>query len=50
MTGASILIADDDRGIRTVLDHALGRAGHDVRQPTTEVRSGSGSKPGTAIW
>jgi two-component system nitrogen regulation response regulator GlnG len=31
MTGASILIADDDRGIRTVLDHALGRAGHDVQ-------------------
>lgn len=28
---ASILIADDDRGIRTVLTHALVRAGYDVR-------------------
>ncbi len=31
MTGATILIADDDRGIRTVLDHALGRAGYDIQ-------------------
>ncbi len=27
----TILIADDDRAIRTVLDHALGRAGYEVR-------------------
>ncbi|MBT5415654.1 MAG: sigma 54-interacting transcriptional regulator, partial [Rhodospirillaceae bacterium] len=31
MSGATILVADDDRGIRTVLGHALGRAGHIVR-------------------
>ena len=31
MTAASILIADDDRAIRTVLTQALTRAGHDVR-------------------
>ena len=28
---ATILIADDDQSIRTVLDHALGRIGYDVR-------------------
>lgn len=31
MTEASILIADDDTGIRTVLNQALGRAGYNVR-------------------
>jgi two-component system nitrogen regulation response regulator GlnG len=31
MTAATILIADDDRAIRTVLDQALGRAGYRVR-------------------
>jgi two-component system, NtrC family, nitrogen regulation response regulator GlnG len=31
VTAASILIADDDRAIRTVLTQALTRAGHDVR-------------------
>ena len=31
MTGRTILIADDDRAIRTVLSQALGRAGHTVR-------------------
>src|SRR6201986_1895653 len=31
MTGSTILVADDDRGIRTVLSQALGRAGYDVR-------------------
>jgi two-component system, NtrC family, nitrogen regulation response regulator GlnG len=31
MTGSSILFADDDRAIRTVLSQALGRLGHDVR-------------------
>lgn len=28
---ATILVADDDRGIRTVLNQALGRAGYEVR-------------------
>ncbi len=31
MTASTILIADDDRAIRTVLTQALGRLGHDVR-------------------
>ena len=35
MSAATILIADDDQGIRTVLSHALGRVGHDVRTTGT---------------
>jgi two-component system nitrogen regulation response regulator GlnG len=35
MSGATILIADDDRSIRTVLSQALGRAGYDVRTTGT---------------
>ncbi|NNG02968.1 MAG: nitrogen regulation protein NR(I) [Inquilinus sp.] len=31
MPASTILIADDDRGIRTVLNQALGRLGYDVR-------------------
>ena len=31
MSTAKILVADDDRGIRTVLSQALGRAGYDVQ-------------------
>ena len=31
MTAASILVADDDTAIRTVLNQALGRAGYEVR-------------------
>jgi two-component system nitrogen regulation response regulator GlnG len=31
MSGATILVADDDRAIRTVLTQALGRQGHSVR-------------------
>ncbi len=31
MATSTILVADDDRGIRTVLNQALGRLGHDVR-------------------
>ncbi len=31
MTPQTILIADDDKSIRTVLDQALGRVGHNVR-------------------
>ncbi|MCH7889742.1 MAG: response regulator [Proteobacteria bacterium] len=31
MSGATILVADDDRAIRTVLNQALARQGHDVR-------------------
>jgi two-component system nitrogen regulation response regulator GlnG len=35
MTNGTILIADDDAGIRTVLNQALGRAGYDVRTSAT---------------
>ncbi|MSP76925.1 MAG: nitrogen regulation protein NR(I) [Rhodospirillaceae bacterium] len=35
MSGATILIADDDRAIRTVLHQALGRHGHTVRSTGT---------------
>ena len=35
MSGATILVADDDRAIRTVLGQALGREGHDVRTTGT---------------
>ncbi|MBL8643462.1 MAG: nitrogen regulation protein NR(I), partial [Rhodospirillaceae bacterium] len=35
MADATVLIADDDHGIRTVLSHALGRAGFDVRTTGT---------------
>src|SRR5919205_866509 len=31
MTASTILVADDDRAIRTVLNQALARLGHDVR-------------------
>jgi two-component system, NtrC family, nitrogen regulation response regulator GlnG len=31
MNPATVLVADDDRAIRTVLSQALGRLGHDVR-------------------
>ncbi|WP_119165479.1 nitrogen regulation protein NR(I) [Algihabitans albus] len=48
MTAAKILIADDDRAIRTVLSQALGREGYDVRTTDTAgtlwqwVRDGEG--------
>ena len=35
MSAATILIADDDRSIRTVLGQALGRLGHEVRSTGT---------------
>ncbi len=35
MSDATILVADDDRGIRTVVSQALGRLGHDVRTTGT---------------
>jgi two-component system nitrogen regulation response regulator GlnG len=35
MTLPTILIADDDRSIRTVLTQALGRAGYQVRATGT---------------
>lgn len=31
MSNETVLLADDDRGIRTVVSHALGRAGYEVR-------------------
>ncbi|MCS6985839.1 MAG: nitrogen regulation protein NR(I) [Sphingomonadaceae bacterium] len=38
MSGATILVADDDRGIRTVIREALVRSGHSVR--TTDSAGG----------
>jgi two-component system nitrogen regulation response regulator GlnG len=35
MSGATILVADDDRSIRTVVSQALGRLGHEVRTTGT---------------
>ena len=35
MSPATILVADDDRAIRTVLTQALARNGHDVRATGT---------------
>ncbi len=35
MPAGTILIVDDDAGIRTVLNQALGRAGYDVRSTGT---------------
>jgi two-component system nitrogen regulation response regulator GlnG len=35
VSGATILVADDDRAIRTVLNQALGRLGYDVRTTAT---------------
>jgi two-component system nitrogen regulation response regulator GlnG len=35
MPDATVLVADDDHGIRTVVSHALGRAGFDVRTTGT---------------
>src|SRR5438270_3451848 len=35
MPEATILVCDDDAAIRTVLNHALGRAGYDVRTAST---------------
>ena len=34
-SAATILVADDDRAIRTVLHQALGRQGHTVRSTGT---------------
>ena len=35
MSGKTVLIADDDSAIRTVLSQALSRAGYDVRSTAT---------------
>ena len=35
MSEATVLVADDDQSVRTVLSHALGRAGFDVRTTGT---------------
>ena len=38
MSAATILVADDDRAIRTVLNQYLGRFGHDVRTTGTAAQ------------
>jgi len=50
MVQSTILIADDDRAIRTVLNEALGRLGHDVKTTGHAARSGSGSRMVKVIW
>ena len=35
MSKGTVLVADDDKAIRTVLTQALGRAGFDVRAAST---------------
>ena len=35
MSKGTVLVADDDKAIRTVLTQALGRAGFDVRASST---------------
>ena len=39
--GRTILVADDDRAIRTVLNQALGRLGYDVRGTGNAANSNS---------
>ena len=39
MSYSTILIADDDAAIRTVLNQALGRAGYDVRACARDVQA-----------
>ena len=50
MTTSTILVADDDRGIRTVLSQALGRAGYEVRTTGNAATFGVGCRTATAIW
>ena len=45
MSSATILVADDDRAIRTVLNQALGRLGHEVRT-TGNASRGLAGNPG----
>lgn len=47
---ATILVADDDAAIRTVLNQALSRAGYDVRITSMPQRSGVGFRQARAIW
>ena len=47
---APILVADDDRAIRTVLSQALSRAGHEVRTTDAPPPCGNGSNKVMAIW
>ena len=47
---ATILVADDDRAIRMVLNQALIRLGHDVRMTGMPRPCGDGSPMARAIW
>ncbi len=38
MSASTILVADDDRAIRTVLNQALGRLGHEVKSTGTAAQ------------
>ena len=46
---ATILVADDDRAIRMVLNQALIRLGHEVRMPVMRQPCGAGLRTARAI-
>ena len=50
MSKGTVLVADDDRAIRTVLTQALGRAGFDVRAGDRRLHFGNGSAMARAMW
>ena len=51
MSPSTILIADDDRSIRTVLSQALGRAGHDSADNGNSGQSlALDKRTGMVIW
>ena len=48
MPTGTILVADDDAAIRTVLNQALSRAGYDVRLTGNATTLGAGCRKATA--
>ena len=47
MSGARVLVIDDDAGIRTVLSHALAREGYDVRTASSAAAAIDAVRGGT---
>ena len=50
MTKATILVADDDAAIRTVLNQALSRAGYEVRITSNATTLWRWISSGEGIW
>jgi two-component system nitrogen regulation response regulator GlnG len=50
MGDATILVADDDRAIRTVLTQALGRRGYSVRSTGNAATLWQWVRTATGIW